>query len=409
MRLLVVSEWFPYPPVAGAKIRAYNLIRQLARLAEVDLVAQVNTLSPEQVAAGAEHLRQFCSAVESAPAIAYTYSLGKALRILVDPVPAAVRHKRNPALEHLLAARLRVGYDAVVATISGFPSATLLSLVQLGARPLIADSLELGALRPRPSTPLPRRLRNHFTWWHMRRFTRRLLKGVDIVTVTSEAERALFADLVQTPEQCIVMPNVLDLQEYQGDYGARDLYSLLYAGSFGYIANYEAMLWFARKVFPLIQARERLRVRVTGHTAGRDLAPLRQACPQIEFTGLVDDIRPYFAQSGICIVPILTGGSTRLKIIEAMAWGTPVVSTSVGAEGLEVVSGENVLVADTPEGFAGAIDRLLADAELWQRLSAAGRSLVEQRYSAEQMGRQLAAILARVVHGAPSEGWQSHG
>ena len=399
MRLLVVSGWFPYPPIAGAKIRAYSLIRQLARLADIDLVAQVNTLSPEQVAMGTAHLRQFCTTVESVPAIPYRYSVGKALRTLIDPVPGTARHQRNLPLERLLAARLATSYDAVIATISGAPSATLHSLVTLGTRPLIADSLELGVLRPKPTTPFPRRARNEYTWWHLRRFTRRLLKEIDVVTVTSEAERALFADLMQTQDQCIVVPNVLDLQEYTGDYGPRDFSSLLYAGSFGYIANYEAMLWFAQEVFGRIADRQALQVIVTGNTAGRDLKPLQEACPQIRFAGFVDDIRPYFAQSGICIVPILAGGSTRLKIIEAMAWGTPVVSTRVGAEGLEVTHEQDILLADTPAEFAAMIERLVRDRDLWQRLSTAGRKLVAEHYSADRIYGQYRDILAAVTQG----------
>lgn len=403
MKLLVVSEWFPYPPIAGAKIRAYNLIRQLAHLAEVDLVAQVNMLSAEQVAAGQKHLLEFCRSVDSVPAIPYRYSLGNALRMLVDPVPAAVRHKRNVALEHLLRQRLSSRYDAVVATISGYPSATLHSLVRLGARPLIADSLELGVLRPNPSAPPARRLRNEFTWWRARRFTRRLLKDVDVITVTSEAECSLFADLVRAPDQCLVVPNALDLQDYAGQYGPRDYYALLYAGSFGYIANYEAMLWFAREVFPHVQARDRLKIRVTGNTAGRDLGPLCEACPQIEFTGFVEDIKPYFAESGICIVPILSGGSTRLKIVEAMAWGTPVVSTRIGAEGLEATPGKDILLADTPREFAREIDRLISDRGLWNHLSMASQKLVEELYSVDRMHEQLAIILTEVTNGGRSQ------
>ena len=395
VRLLVVSDWFPDPPISGAKIRAHNLIRQLARFGEIDLVAQVNTLSPEQVAAGTARLRQFCSSVQSVPAVPYHYSLGRAVRTLVDPVPAAVRHKRNLALEELLFARLRTRYDAVVATISGFPSATLASLVRLGVRPLIADSLELGVMRPKPSTGCARRVRNQFTWWRLRRFTGRLLRDVDVVTVASKTERALFTGLMRAPDKCIVVPNVLDLADYTGDFGPRDFSSLLYAGSFGYIANYEAMLWFTQEVFGRIESRESLRVRVTGSTAGRDLAPLRNACPQIEFSGFVNDIRPCFAQAGICIVPIQSGGSTRLKIIEAMAWGTPVVSTRAGAEGLDVAHDHDILLADTPDEFATGIARLVGDRALWQRLSSAGRDLVARHYSADRMYEQYRCILSR--------------
>lgn len=401
MRLLVVSEWFPYPPIAGAKIRAYSLVRQLARLAEIDLVAQVNTMTPDQVAAGTDHLGQYCSTVQSLPAIPYSYSVGKALRTLIDPVPATARYKHNPPLERLIEARLADQPDAVVATISGAPSSTLHSLVRLGARPLVADSLELGVLRPKSKTPLLRRARNEYTWRHLRRFTRQLLRAIDVVTVTSENERALFADLVHAPDQCIVVPNVLDLQDYEGDLGPRESNSLLYAGSFGYIANYEAMKWFATEVFPLIRGRDRLEVRVTGNTAGRDLGPLRDACPKIEFTGFVDDIRPYFARSAICIVPILAGGSTRIKIIEAMAWGTPVVSTRIGAEGLAVTHERDILLADTPDEFAACIERLINDHSLWQRLSDAGRSLVAEHYSADRMVGQYRDILARLISAGP--------
>lgn len=397
MRLLVVSEWFPYPPIAGAKIRAYNLIRQLARLAELDLVAQVRTLTPEQLAAGKDHLGQFCRTVEAVPVIPYQYSTGKALRTLVDPVPPVVRYMRNPPLEQAVTFRWSQGYDAAVATISGYPSATLRSLVTKGVRPLIADSLELGVFRPKSQRLSTRSIRSAVTWWRMRRFTRNILRDVDVVTVTSDAERELFSGLLRDPKQCVVMPSVLDMRDYTGHYGPRDHSALLYAGSFGYIANYEAMQWFTREIFGHVTGREKVKVRVTGNTAGRDLAPLRQACPQIEFTGFVDDIRPYFAESGICIVPILSGGSTRLKIVEAMAWGTPVVSTHIGAEGLEVTHGENILLADTPVDFAGAIERLIGDRSLWQRISAGGHRLVEERYSADRMYHQLEQVLSGLI------------
>jgi glycosyltransferase involved in cell wall biosynthesis len=394
LRLLVISEWFPYPPIAGAKIRAYNLIRQLARLAELDLVAQVRTLTPEQLAAGKEHLRQFCRTVEAVPVIPYHYSVGKALRTLVDPVPPVVRYMRNRPLEQAVASKWAQGYDAAVATISGYPSATLRSLVTLGIRPLIADSLELGGFRPKNQRLSMRSVRSTVTWWRMRRFTKKILRDVDVVAVTSEAEHNLFSELLREPNQCVVIPSVLDLRDYEGDYGPRNYKVLLYAGSFGYIANYEAMQWFAREIFSQIAGCENIKVLVTGNTAGRDLAPLRQACPQVEFTGFVDDIRPYFAQSGVCIVPILTGGSTRLKIVEAMAWGTPVVSTSIGAEGLEVTQGENIMLADTPVDFARAIECLVQDRDLWQRLSEGGRRLVEERYSVDRMYHQLEQVFS---------------
>lgn len=396
MRLLIVSEWFPHPPIAGAKIRAHNLIRQLAQIAEIDLIAQVRTLTPAQVAAGTEHLKQYCRSVTPVPGIPYRYSIGKALRTLVDPVPPAVRYMRNAVLEQAISQKWNAGYDVAVATISGYPSATLRSLVTLGVRPLVADSLELGVFRPKGAWTSPRRLRNTWTWWHMRRYSRQILAHVDAITVTSEIEKTLFADLVSIPDQCTVVPNGIDLRDYDGQYGPRDYDALFYAGSFSYMANYEAMLWFAQSIYQHIPEQETLRICVTGNTAGRDLTPLREACPQIEFPGFVEDVRPYFAGSGICIVPIRSGGSTRLKIVESMALSTPVVSTSVGAEGLDVTHEENILIADTPETFAGQVARLRNDRSLWERLSAGGRRLVKDRYSADHMRQQFVQILDRL-------------
>lgn len=370
----------------------------MARIATVDLVAQVNTLSQEQVLAGKAHLLDFCRSVDSVPGVPYRHSLAKALRVLVDPVPATARHKRNPSLDALLKTKLERPYDAVVATISGAPGATVSSLVSLGAHPLILDSLELGVFRPKPGSPSLRRIRNTYTWWHLRRFTRDLLRHVEAVVVTSDAERSLFLDLLPAPEICFVIPNAIDLREYAGDFGAREDFSLLYPGSFRYSANYEAMLWFAEQVFHRIPEHDKLTVTVTGDTSGRDLTPMITACPQLQFAGYVEDIRPYFACASACIVPLLAGGSTRVKIIEAMAWGTPVVSTCLGAEGLEVTHDENILLANTPQEFAACVSRLLTDQRLWQGISDSGRRLVSERYSVETLRLRYQGVLEKAVN-----------
>jgi glycosyltransferase involved in cell wall biosynthesis len=139
----------------------------------------------------------------------------------------------------------------------------------------------------------------------------------------------------------------------------------------------DAVDFFLSEVYPLVkQNLPDASLTVTGSTAGVDIGGLRMNS-SVKLVGHLKDVRPALRQSAICIVPIRLGGGTRLKILEAMALGTPVVSTAKGAEGLEVVNGEHLLVADEPAEFAGAIGRLVSDPDLCDRLVIQARSLVE--------------------------------
>ena len=155
-------------------------------------------------------------------------------------------------------------------------------------------------------------------------------------------------------------------------------HQLIFTGAFTYHVNYEGALWFVERVLPLVQAQiSHVRLTITGNHADLPF-------PQIEAvvrTGFVDDVRPLIAGADVCVVPIWQGGGTRLKILEAMALGTPVVATSKGAEGLDAQSGIHLLIADQPAAFADAVVQLLTDPSLRQRLAEHGRTLVEQHYS----------------------------
>jgi glycosyltransferase involved in cell wall biosynthesis len=132
-----------------------------------------------------------------------------------------------------------------------------------------------------------------------------------------------------------------------------------------------------------------------------DRLPLSEG---VILTGYLNDIRPCVAQSWACVVPLRVGGGTRLKILEAMALGTPVVSTSKGAEGLEATHGDDILIADMPAEFADAVLRLLDDKALRARLAANGRRLVESRYGWEVIGEKLDQLLRKVVEGHRERG-----
>ena len=156
-----------------------------------------------------------------------------------------------------------------------------------------------------------------------------------------------------------------------------------------YHANVDAAVSFAREVWPRLRDRQ---TELVFTIVGRDPAPEVRALatiPGIEITGTVDDVRPFYREAWVAIVPLKVGGGSRLKILEAMAAGVPVVSTTLGAEGLDVRHGENILIADTNEQLIEAISAVVQNEEQRKQLSTAGRALVSSRYDWSRLGASL--------------------
>jgi glycosyltransferase involved in cell wall biosynthesis len=148
-----------------------------------------------------------------------------------------------------------------------------------------------------------------------------------------------------------------------------------------YEPNVEAATYLVKEIFPLIR---RLRPNCSLSIMGKE--PPLEVCrfseiPGVTVAGDVPDVKPYYRRTSVAVVPIKSGGGTRLKILESMALGTPVVATPIGCEGLEVEDGRHILVADKPEVFAAQVDRLLTQPVLWERLAREGRRLVEECYN----------------------------
>jgi glycosyltransferase involved in cell wall biosynthesis len=174
----------------------------------------------------------------------------------------------------------------------------------------------------------------------------------------------------------LVIPNGADLSTFvpTGRPKAKDP-TLLYVGAMHYYPNADAVTLFFEAMYERIrQAVPDVKVQIVGHAPPPDIQRLGRL-PGVEVTGSVTDVRPYYEEATVFIVPLRLGGGTRLKIIEAMAMGLPAVSTTVGAEGLAVHPGEDILIADDPASFAESVLRLLADTELRQRIACSGQRL----------------------------------
>ena len=219
----------------------------------------------------------------------------------------------------------------------------------------------------------------------MRRMELSAWSHADVNLQCSPGDATFVAERVASP--VVMISNGVNVDYFQRRSGsaAVDSSLVVFTAGFGYAPNQEALFWFLQWVLPLVRARRPgTRFLFAGSQANQAASMAGFSATDvnggIEWISDPADIRPCFERACVYVVPILSGGGSRLKILEAMAMQVPVVSTSVGAEGVPYRSGEHLLLADTEESFAEAVVRLLEDAELRQRLSTAGRRFVESNY-----------------------------
>lgn len=397
MKILALSSWFPYPPHNGARMRVHNLLRQLAQWHEVVLLSFAQE---EVMAQEIEAVRAYCKKVTVVPFKPFRPHRLRALVGLFRPQPRVLTDLYSPEMERLLEATLRrETFDLALAFAIGPSAVTALYIRQAKGIPRVLEDLELSIIRDRIANERrrPQRWRLRLTWWKLRNFTARLLQDLEGCTVASERERDLLLSIVPGYCPLLVVPNGVDLERYGDVFGPPEPDTLVFPGALTYKANFDAMIFFLREVFPQLKAqRPAVRLYITGRTDGVPVDRL-PVCDGVIFTGYLDDIRPRIAQSQVCVVPMTMGGGTRLKILEAMALGTPVVATSKGAEGLEVTPGQDILIANEPAAFAEAVLSLLSDRELRSRLAENARQLVREKYDWKTIGSTFEAFLREVV------------
>ncbi len=236
-----------------------------------------------------------------------------------------------------------------------------------------------------------------------RTLERRAALTADIVTVVSPVDADAIRRISPTTRVEVVVNGVDTDQFAPGAVGEVEVEpdTIVFSGAMSFGPNVEAVSWFSREVLPLLAARRpgaRFRI------VGRDPSPAVQALgedPAVEVTGLVDDVRPWLVRS-LVVVPMVSGSGVKNKLLEAMALGRPIVTTSIGVESLDIEPGRDVIVADEPAAMAEALDRLLGDPVEQARLGAAARERVVARYSwdacaarYDELYADLAAITAR--------------
>jgi glycosyltransferase involved in cell wall biosynthesis len=387
MRILFLSTWFPYPLSQGSKIRAYHLLRALAAQHEVtSLSFQDTPIQP----AWREHVKQLCHRVEIVPCDPFAADRARKRMGWLSLWPSSVVASRCADMtERVQQIAADWQPDRIVALT--FVTAPYALKILNVTRVVDVDNMMARMLREayEQEPSFTGRARLWLAWWKFRRYEQWLFSQFDACLVVTERDRQRLAAMLGKTDGIGIVPNGVDTTHNRPHLATPKPNTLVYNGALTFQANYDAMGHFLREVFPLVLAQApNTRLTITGRTdhVPLDHLPLND---HVTLSGYLDDVRPTVAQSWICVVPLLAGGGTRLKILEAMALGTPVVSTVKGAEGLEVVHGEHALIADTPGDFAAQIVRLMKEPTLREKLVCNARRLVEEKYGWAEIGQHF--------------------
>jgi glycosyltransferase involved in cell wall biosynthesis len=379
VRVLLLCQVVPYPADSGTRVKTWNLVKWLGARAELTLVAFARDESPADLAM----LRRHCAAVHTVPLTRQPWRDALAL--------AGTAWSDRP---WVIARDSRRAMHALVRELTRAPRFDVVHIDQLNMAQYaeaIAGAhtvLDLHDVLSRLYAQFAAAERSPWRAWLWRRDSRRLrayertvAQRIDTLVTVSEADRQALAQAVGTNREIAVVPIGVDVDELAPLPRAEGRGRIVYIGTMFWPPNVEAVGWFLSAVWPRIRAaRPDAQVAVIGDRPPRALCALADGDRRVSFHGYVADPTALLAGAAATIAPLQSGSGMRVKILTALAQALPVVTTSLGGEGIDLVSGREALIADTPEAFAAATLRLLDDAALGRELGRNGRRLIEARY-----------------------------
>jgi glycosyltransferase involved in cell wall biosynthesis len=392
MKILWVKAGFLHPTRGGGQIRTLETLKRLHPRHEIHFAA----LDFPEPGAGGQHSSEYCTRAyaipHSVPTAGAPYAAA-AFAGLFSPLPLAVLRFRSVALQRKVETLLRQErFDAVVCD---FLSAAA-SMPDLSGVILFQHNVEsiIWKRTAQHAGPLLHQLYFRDQHRRMLAYEKRVCQAVKSIVAVSEDDAGAMQSLYAA-QRVQVVPTGVDLNYFTPP-AARPpaTTDLLFVGSMNWHPNVDGVRWFATEILPLIRRRRpECSLAIVGRRPARDISRLAEADSRIHVSGTVDDVRPYLWEAAVSIVPLRIGGGTRLKIYEAMAARIPVVSTTVGAEGLDVRDGENIALADSPAAFAERCLALLDDADARRAQSEAAWEMVSTCYSWDVAARRFEQLL----------------
>lgn len=382
MTILFITPYIPYPPSFGGSVRIYNLILQLSRWHRILLL----TYDDEGGLGTVDGLRDLCDQIQT--------------------ISHSAAHKRLLQFKSLFSARSCQYHLNYTKTMNS----ALEAMVRANKVDLImVEFSQLGCIKMPRDIPvvidqhnvehdLIRRMARRSSWSFRKLFNMveaikykreeiKYLQRASLVLATSERDAELMRNLVPS-RRCSVVPNGVNVEFFKNPGISPQPNTLVFVGATHYFPNADGIHFYMREIHPLITRRiPDLKVFIVG--GNPPPAITEYASEKIQVTGFVEDVRHYIHNAAAFVVPLRMGGGTRFKVVEAMAAGTPVISTSLGSEGIRLTSGKQAMVADTPATFAQAVVEVLTTPGLAANLRTEGYEFVQKYFDWSVIGKQL--------------------
>ena len=409
MRILFLSQIIPYPPDAGPKVKSWHVIRYLVEQGHQVILASFVRPEEEQYVPEVE---KTCSQVYSIPiGRSRLADIGFWLRSNIKGRPFFV--ERDDLKE------MRAVVNQIIAAEQiDVIHADQITMAQFAIPPKNSDSISW------PTTifdahnavwTIVDRLRENAPWFlkpvlsletrRIQQFEGEIVQSFDhTLAVTKEDQQALLqiiqsaADKRLVEDKISVIPIAVDTQQLQPAARKPNSMNILTMGTLHYPPNADGIRWFAREVFPLVKDKlPSASLTIIGKNPPADFIQLAAEQPRsIKVTGYVPDLDPYMDEAALMVVPVRAGGGMRVRILEGFARAMPMVTTTIGLEGIEAQHGTEILVEDTEDGFSDAVIELLSNPDLQNQLAKHGRILAEQKYDWQAVLSKLGTLYADI-------------
>lgn len=396
MNILFLAPRMPLPADTGGKIRTLNILKQLALEFKVHLVCfsfEVNDKDhiPE--------LQKIGVSVTLVPMTETTF-FQKIYWLLFHGLPISMVKYHTRSMEQAISDLIRTKtFDAV--HVDHLHMAHYLKC--FNGVPCMLDEHNVEYKILQRCAQVEKSWLKRFAYQEqsrkMNRFEAHMAEQFSCVFCCSTDDRILLNKITNGLVPIYVVPNGVDTEFFQPSSNVPLENALVFTGSMDWLPNDDAITYFCQEILPLIWRRDpKIKMYVVGKSPSSAVKELAAKDQRVVVTGRVDDVRPFIAQSKVFVVPLRVGGGTRLKILEAMAMGKAVVSTSIGAEGIMYTPEENILLADTPEDFAQKTVETINAPRNVQALGQFGRELVLEQYDWNVVGRQLRHFYRKITH-----------